>query len=143
MKHAFFALCATALSLQLMAGETFKGLFVNKEHQLNLKIDLYEESVNVPGMEMFGPMNGYVNGKGVYNVWYITQVDVQSDEKAIIRVSNDLGSEAQAIELTFLNDSTLHFKQIDGNVIKKVVGKKLQKIPVEMDLQLVLQKGEK
>ena len=86
---------------------------------------------------MFGPMHGYVNGQGVYNVWYITKVELKGEDKAVIRVSNDLGSEAQAIELTFLNDSTLHFKQIEGNVIKKVVGKKLQKIPVEMTLQRV------
>lgn len=135
MKHLFSVLAALLISLTLTAAGLFKGRFVNKEHQLNLVIDLYEETVYVPGLDMFGPMHGYVNGQGVYNVWYITSVKFDGDKKATIRVSNDLGSEAQAIELTFVNDSTLNFKQVDGNVIKKVVGKKLQKIPVEMTLE--------
>ena len=135
MKHLISVLAALLISLTLTAAGLFKGRFVNKENQLNLVIDLYEESVYVPGLDMFGPMNGYVNGQGVYNVWYITSVDIKDEQHATIRVSNDLGSEAQAIELTFVNDSTLQFKQVDGNVIKKVVGKKLQKIPAEMTLK--------
>lgn len=137
MKRIIRILAVALLSTSLTAGNLFKGRFKNLENQLNLHIDLYEESLSVPGLEMFGPMHGYVNGQGVYNVWYITKVELKGEDKAVIRVSNDLGSEAQAIELTFLNDSTLHFKQIEGNVIKKVVGKKLQKIPVEMTLQRV------
>ncbi|MBR3514128.1 MAG: hypothetical protein IKO12_06900 [Bacteroidaceae bacterium] len=137
MKRIIRILAIALLSTSLTAGNLFKGRFKNIENQLNLHIDLYEESLSVPGLEMFGPMHGYVNGQGVYNVWYITKVELKGEDKAVIRVSNDLGSEAQAIELTFLNDSTLHFKQIEGNVIKKVVGKKLQKIPVEMTLQRV------
>jgi len=137
MKRIIRILAVALLSTSLTAGNLFKGRFKNIENQLNLHIDLYEESLSVPGLEMFGPMHGYVNGQGVYNVWYITKVELKGEDKAVIRVSNDLGSEAQAIELTFLNDSTLHFKQIEGNVIKKVVGKKLQKIPVEMTLQRV------
>ena len=137
MKHLLSVLAALLIPLALTATGPFKGLFANKDHQLNLCIDLYEETVEVPGMEMFGPMNGYVNGQGVYNVWYITSVEIKDEKCATIRVSNDLGSEAQAIELTLLNDSTLHFKQVGGNVIKKVVGKKLQKIPVEMTLKRV------
>lgn len=142
MKHLIFAAFALLVSATLTAADSFKGRFANSEHQLNLCIDLYEESIEVPGMEMFGPMNGYVNGAGVYNVWYITKFEIKDERTAVIRVSNDLGSEAQAIELTFLNDSTLHFKQVDGNVIKKVVGKKLQKIPVEMTLTRVKGKEE-
>lgn len=137
MKHLLSVLAALLIPLALTATGPFKGFFANKDHQLNLCIDLYEETIEVPGMEMFGPMNGYVNGQGVYNVWYITSVEIKDEKRATIRVSNDLGSEAQAIELTLLNDSTLHFKQVDGNVIKKVVGKKLQKIPVEMTLKRV------
>lgn len=137
MKRIIRILAIALLSTSLTAGNLFKGRFKNIENQLNLHIDLYEESLSVPGLEMFGPMHGYVNGQGVYNVWYFTKVELKGEDKAVIRVSNDLGSEAQAIELTFLNDSTLHFKQIEGNVIKKVVGKKLQKIPVEMTLQRV------
>ena len=137
MKRIIRILAVALLSTSLTAGNLFKGRFKNIENQLNLHIDLYEESLSVPGLEMFGPMHGYVNGQGVYNLWYITKVELKGEDKAVIRVSNDLGSEAQAIELTFLNDSTLHFKQIEGNVIKKVVGKKLQKIPVEMTLQRV------
>ena len=109
------------------AQQPFKGKFYNETYNANLFIDLYEESIEVPGMEMFGPMNGYLKG-GIYGVWTITSFLVSDDEaSATIRLSNDLGSETQEVSLTFLNDSTLSFEQQGGIVIKKAVNKKLVK----------------
>ena len=77
MKRIIRILAVALLSTSLTAGNLFKGRFKNIENQLNLHIDLYEESLSVPGLEMFGPMHGYVNGQGVYNVWYITKVELK------------------------------------------------------------------
>ena len=135
MKKTICAIALMLLACPLIGGQPWKGRFVNNELQIRLVIDLYEESVNVPGLDMFGPMNGYVGGRGLYNIWYITKFKIIDDQHATMRVSNDLGSEAQAIELTFVNDSTLTFAQVDGNVMKKVVGKKLKPIPTKIELK--------
>ncbi len=126
---------ALTLSTLMWAEGPWKFRMVNPEAQINLHIDLYEESIEVPGMSMFGPMNGYINGKGVYGVWMVTTCKIKSDKEAVIHLSNDLGSETQVVELTLQNDSTCIFEQVNGNVIKKAVNRKLVKIPSKLTFQ--------
>lgn len=105
------------------------------EEDILLHIDLYEESINVPGMDMFGPMNGYLGGN-IYGVWSVTSFRIQDDKVATLRLSNDLGSETQKATLTQQSDSiyVLHF---DGlNVVKRAVGKKLVKIPSDLKMKI-------
>ena len=80
---------------------------------------------------MFGPMNGYMNGN-VYGIWMVTSCKVEDEKTATLRLSNDLGSETQQVRLTVENDSTYQFEQEDGAVIKKVVNRKLVKIPKKL-----------
>lgn len=124
-----FLLCVIAYTVS--AQKPFKCKLVNKEDKINLVIDLYEESIPVPGMDMFGPLHGYMNGN-VYGIWMITSAKVLNDKEATIRLSNDFGSETQEIKLTVENDSTYNAELVDGVVIKKVVKKKLVKIPSNM-----------
>ena len=105
------------------------------EEDIRLHIDLYEESIKVPGMEMFGPMNGYLGGN-IYGVWTVTSFKIQDDRVATLRLSNDLGSETQKVTLTQQSDSiyVLHF---DGtNVVKRAIGRKLVKIPAELKMKI-------
>ena len=109
--------------------------FTTVKTKIYLHLDLYEESVNVPGMEMFGPMNGYMNGN-VYGIWMITSSKIENEKTATFRLSNDLGSETQEVKLTVENDSTYSLEQQGGTVIKKVVNKKLVKIPRNLTFKL-------
>ncbi len=104
------------------------------EENVHLYLDLYEESINVPGMDMFGPMNGYLGGN-IYGVWSVTSFKIQDDKVATLRLSNDLGSETQKATLTWQSDS-LYVLRFDGqNVVKRAVGKKLVKIPSEFKMR--------
>ena len=98
------------------------------EEKIDLVMNLYKEDIEVPGMEMFGPMNGYLGGN-IYGVWSITSFKIDSDKNVSLRVSNDLGSETQAIQITQQNDSVWRMEFTGHNVIKRVNGKKLVKIP--------------
>lgn len=133
MKRHLLATLLIALTLPsaLHAGEPFKGIFTAKELGLKMVIDLYAESIEVPGMEMFGPLNGYINGIGLYRTWYVSKIRKCDDDKAVIHFSNDLGSETQAVELTLQGDSLLRFREIEGSVMKKAQGKKLVKIETD------------
>lgn len=106
-------------------------LFASKE-KITLNIDLYEESINVPGMEMFGPMNGYLGGD-IYGVWTITSFSIKKN-KAILRLSNDLGSETQEAELTQSSDTTYTLKLLGNTVVKKIEGRKLVKIAPTLNM---------
>ena len=134
MKNGTLLSVVLLLSIALRAGEPWKLQLTNKEEQVDLKLDLYEESIDVPGMELFGPMNGYLAGKGVYGTWMVTSFQIKNDKEATLRLSNDQGSETQAILLTWQNDSTYLMELQNGVVVKKVVNKKLVKIPGKITL---------
>lgn len=137
MKRHFFTtlFIAILVPFTLLAGNPFRGTFASKELGLKMVIDLYAETVEVPGLEMFGPLNGYINGTGMYRTWYVSTIKQTDDEKAIVHFSNDLGSETQTVELTMKGDSLLHFRTVGSCVMKKAVGKKLVKIHTDFDMQ--------
>lgn len=134
MKRNLMFLILCVYSIVIMAQQNFKGSLSCKEENLHLTIDLYEESINVPGMEMFGPMHGYLNGN-VYGIWSITSAKIVNATTALIRLSNDQGSETQEVKLT-KNDDQYIFEQVDGVCIKKVEGRKLVKIPKKLIFKL-------
>lgn len=135
MRHKLFTLLAF-FALTAKASGPWRLNLENKAEEVVLRIDLHEESVNVPGMEMFGPMNGYLGGRGIYGVWMVTSFEVKDDQTATLRLSNDLGSETQAIRLTQQSDS-LYLMELQGSVVvKRAVNRKLVKIAPKMELRM-------
>ena len=105
-----------------------------EEEKIDLYIDLYQESIEVPGLEAFGTMNGYLGGN-IYGVWYVVDFDIKNDKQATITIANDLGSEDQKLTLTQNSDSTYQMKFLGYNAVKRVQGKKLVKIPSELKMK--------
>ena len=114
----------------------FKGHFYNKKMNIHLQLDAYDTSLTVPSYEFLGTTHGYMHGN-IYGIWLITRTKIK-DNVAHLRLSNDLGADAQSIELTLLNDDTLHYNAIGGNDIKRIEKRKLVKI--SSDFILVRQK---
>ena len=125
IKH-IFALFTLVLCPYSYANNPWKLCLTDPKEEVTLTIDLHEESIEVPGMEMFGPMNGYLGGN-IYGVWAVTSFKTKKD-KAILRLSNDLGSETQEAELTQTSDSTYTLKLLGSTVVKRAEGRKLVKI---------------
>lgn len=114
--------------------EPWRMKLLSTEGEIKLFIDLYEESIQVPGMDMFGPMNGYMGGN-IYGVWMITSHTIDNNKTCKLRLSNDLGSEAQECILTQENDSIYKLTLKGGVSIKKVVNKKLVKLPATIEFK--------
>ena len=136
MKQTIFLFLSLCL-LPTRASNPWKIRLQNEQEQTKLIIDLYEESITVPTMEMFGPMNGYLSGQGVYGVWSVTSFEIKDDKTALIRLSNDLGSETQQLKLTWQTDSTYLMELQDGVVVKRAVNRKLVKIEPKMELKVI------
>ena len=68
-----------------------------------------------------------MNGQ-IYGTWLLTKHEIQSSQ-ALLRFSNDQGADSQSILISCPTDSTLQYKAIDGNQIKRVEKRKLVKIP--------------
>ena len=105
------------------------------EEKINLNIDLYEESIEVPGFEAFGPMHVYMDGN-IYGVWYVVGFDIKDDKHAAITIANELGSEDQKLTLTQDSDSTYQLKFVGYNAVRRAQGKKLVKIPSEFKMEI-------
>ena len=131
-----FTIISAVVALTASAAGPWRLNLENKDEQAILRIDLYEETVPVPGMEMFGPMNGFLAGKGIYGIWMVTSFDIRDERTATLRLSNDQGSETQAIKLTQQNDSTYLMELQGGVVVKRAVNKKLVKIPNKIFLNV-------
>jgi hypothetical protein len=116
----------------MRAERTFDCKLLNKEANIELVINLYDATIMVPDMEMFGPMNGYMSGKGIYNLWVVTSCKVKNEHEATLTFSNDLGSETQKATLKLEADSCYHLREVDGEAFKKVgPNRKLIKLPTE------------
>ena len=133
MKKTILLAGALAFANALAGSQPWKFRLTSPEEKVNLTIDLYEESIEVPGMEAFGPMNGYMDGN-IYGVWYVVGFDIKDDRQASLTIANDLGSEDQRLSLTQTSDSTFLLKFQGYNAVKRAQGKKLVKIPSEMKM---------
>ena len=133
MKKAIIFTTLFCMAMLLRAEGPWKLKLHCAEEKIDLCIDLYEESIEVPGLEAFGPMNGYLGGN-IYGVWYVVDFDIKNDKQATITIANDLGSEDQKLTLTLNSDSTYQLKFLGYNAVKRAQGKKLIKIPGELKM---------
>ena len=123
-----FTTVVTFISAQQI--RPFEGHYYCKETGVNMYLNLYEETLEAPGFSFLGTMNGYMKD-GIYGTWMITKCTIKKNT-AIIRFSNDIGSDAQDIEFTLNNDSTYSYHAVGGNAIKRAVGRKLVKVTGDM-----------
>ena len=136
MKEKATLAVALAIATASIGQRPWKVNLQQPEEGINLRLDLYEESIEVPGMEAFGPMNGYMDGN-IYGVWYVVSFDIKDDSHANVTIANDLGSEDQKLTLTQTSDSTYQVKFLGYNAVKRAQGKKLVKIPTEFVMKKV------
>ena len=126
--------CALMLAGGQLSAQTadrpFKGRFYNEENRIYLTLDLYEATLDAPGLSFLGKMNGFMNGN-IYGIWLLTSHKIEG-KTATLRFSNDQGSDAQTVRLTAQSNSVLIYKALDGNSIRRVEKRKLVKIPSEM-----------
>ena len=98
-----------------------------------MRLDLYGESITVPGLELYGELPGYLSKKRNSFCWLITSSKIDGD-KAELQMINDYGSEDLTATLTVENDSLYVLKQVEGvendslYVLKQVEGSTL-KVP--------------
>ncbi len=107
----------------------FKTYLYNNEYDVYMRIDFYDESVNVPGNELYGQLPGFLGKKKNNFYWPITSAKVIDDSHAEISLINDFGSEDLTATLTRENDSIYTLKQVKGSTLKVPKNGKWQKLP--------------
>ena len=110
----------------------FRAHIYNKEYEVSMHLDFYNQNIVVPKMDLFGQVPGYLtNGNSVF-CWLIIDAELQDDHTAHLVMVNESGSEDLTASLTQDNDSTYTLRQLKGSTLKVLKGKKWQKLPSNM-----------
>ena len=119
------------------AQEVFKTRILNKEYDVFMQINLYEENVKIPGQDILGETFGYLKKNTDSRVWAITGVEISKDgKKATLEMVNDYGSEDLTATLSYNpKDSVYTLKQNAGSTIKIARNRKWVKLPSTMQFK--------
>ena len=112
----------------------FRAYLINKEFSVYLRIDFYQESISVPGQDLYGKLPGYLSKQHNSFCWLITSAEVEGN-KATLQMINDYGSEDLTATLTAESDSVYVLKQIEGSTLKIPNNGKWQKLPKTLELR--------
>jgi len=129
-------ICAFAFGLAQaqQKAKPFRAYIINKEYEVYLKIDLYDESVIVPGQDLYGQLPGYLCKNNTSFCWVITSSEIK-EKTAKLSMINDYGSEDLIATLSVVNDSLYILKQIEGSTLKVPKNGKWQKLPKTLEFK--------
>ena len=81
MKRLFTAISVSLLTVVLYAQEErkpFHAYLYNKEYEIYLQINFYEQDIKVPGQELYGLLPGYLGKERNSFCWVITSAKVNT-----------------------------------------------------------------
>jgi len=132
---AISLLCLTTISVKAQSNnEPFRAYLFNNEYDVFLRINFYEQDVNVPGQDLFGQVPGYLGKKNNSFAWLITSAKINGN-KAKLQLINDYGSEDLTATLTRKNDSIYVLKQESGSTLKVPNKGKWLKLPKTLEFK--------
>ena len=134
MKKIFLFLIVFHISLSVSAqnaAKPFRAYIYNNEYEVFMRLDLYGESITVPGQELYGELPGYLGKKHNSFCWVITSSKIEG-KTAELQMINDYGSEDLTATLTAENDSLYVLKQVEGSTLKVPKEGKWQKLPSKL-----------
>ena len=114
--------------------EPFRAYLINKEYNVYLRIDFYQDNISVPGQDLYGKLPGFLSKQHNSFCWLITSAEVEGN-KATLQMINDYGSEDLTATLTAESDSVYVLKQIEGSTLKIPNNGKWQKLPKTLELR--------
>lgn len=117
-------------TISVAQDQTFKTRIYNKEYDVYIQMNLYEEDLTIPGQEILGKVYGYLKKTTDSRAWVIMDVNISKDgKKATLDIINDYGSEDLVAELTKEEDGSFTLKQLEGSTIKVAGKNKWIKLP--------------
>lgn len=134
-----FTIFALSLLCAVLHAQTkirpFHGYLFNKEYEIFLNINFYEEDVNVPDQELYGPLPGYLGKERNSFCWVITSAKLKDAKNAEVSFINDYGSEDFTALLTQQNDTLYTLKHLEGSALKVPRNGRWQKLPALIELK--------
>ena len=123
-----FAMLCVGLQAQ-SDSKAFHAYLINNEYNVYLRINFYDQDIEVPGQELYGKLPGYLGKVNNSFCWVIVKAQIKSDNEAELQLINDFGSEDLTATLTREDDNTYVLRQESGSTIKVPNKGKWQKLP--------------
>ena len=128
-------LCLASISASAQTKqEPFRAYLINKELDVVMRINFYQQDVTVPSQDLLGQVPGYLSKRFSSFVWVITDAQVKG-HKATLQMINDYGSEDLTATLTAKGDSVFILKQESGSTLKVPHKGKWQKLPKTIEFR--------
>lgn len=121
-------ICCTTLFAQ-QESDSFRAYLYNNEYSVYLRINFYDQDIEVPGQSLYGKLPGFLGKEHNSFCWVITSCNVKDEKSAEMQLINDYGSEDLTATLTRVNDSLYVFRQETGSTLKVPKNGKWQKLP--------------
>lgn len=139
MKKIFATIVVTFTLLPVFAQESkgpFRAYLFNKEYNVYLRINFYDEDITIPGQDLYGKLPGYLAKQHNSFCWLITSAEIDDKgQTATLQMINDYGSEDLTATLKAESDSIYVLKQIEGSTLKVPNNGKWQKLPKTLELK--------
>lgn len=129
MKKVFLTWMLALVALCGWAQEQFEGMYRCEALQATMVLNLAEKNIalkDFEGEETYGYVKGQLNG-----TWVILKVKKVEKEKnkALVRMVNDLGYDAQDVELKLTADGNVELRLVGDQVMKTIEKGKYVKLP--------------
>lgn len=134
LKTIAFSLLCTGVQAQTNS-TAFRAYLFNSVYNVYLRINFYDQNIEVPGQELYGQLPGYLGKVNNSFCWVIVSCKVNNENEAELKLINDFGSEDLSATLTRENDSTYILRQKSGSTIKVPNKGKWQKLPKILDFK--------
>lgn len=135
-------LFATTLTLHAQDTTTFKGRIYNKEYEVYIQMNFYDNNITVPGQDIYGELPGYFGADKDSRKWLFTDATIVNATKAVLQITNDYGSEDLIATLIYNKDGSYTLRQDEGSDIKIAVNRKWVKIPETLIFVKTAPKGK-
>lgn len=130
MRYLFVSFLLLFAGTVLGADRAFDVQLENAEYNVFLRVNLYEESLQVPGQPVLGATHGYLMRHGDGRAWIVLEGEIAADGRsATLTIVNDYGSDDLDATLTIEPDGTYTLRQEQGSTIKVAGRGKWIKLP--------------
>ena len=142
MKHFLLLAVLVAVSITSAAqsqdadsSSSFRAYLENKEFDVYMRINFYDNDVRVPGQDYYGEVPGFLGKTNNPFCWIVVDAQVKSEKEAELSLVNDYGSEDLVATLVRQNDSTYVLRQGAGSAIKIPRDRKWFKLPNNIEFK--------
>lgn len=127
MKRFLLTICVALVAVSGWAQAQFSGMWQCEELKATMVLNLAEKSITLKDFEdeeTYGYVKGQLNG-----TWVILKVKEVKEKKALVRMVNDNGYDAQDVEFRLTDEGTMEMRLVGDQIMRTIEKGRYVKMP--------------